>query len=46
MVTDEMQEAKDLKQTLNNAAGGALQNPLGKMAGNTADDTTSDFTGR
>lgn len=45
-IADLLQDVKDLKSTLSNTAGGALQNPLGKMAGNTADDATSDFTGR
>ncbi|KAF2171610.1 hypothetical protein M409DRAFT_63252 [Zasmidium cellare ATCC 36951] len=42
----DQEDVKDLKQTGSNAAGGALQNPLGKLAGNTADDATKDFTGR
>ena len=39
-------EAKDIQKGLSNALGGALQNPLGKEAGNTGDNLTSSFTGR
>lgn len=42
----EQEDVKDLKKGLSNAAGGALQNPLGKFAGQTGDDATRDFTGR
>ncbi|KAF2096621.1 hypothetical protein NA57DRAFT_58524 [Rhizodiscina lignyota] len=42
----DQQELKDLKKGISNAGGGALQNPLGKLAGDTADDATRDFTGR
>ncbi|KAH9826251.1 hypothetical protein Tdes44962_MAKER03635 [Teratosphaeria destructans] len=44
--TDDQREVKELKQGISNAVGGGLQNPLGKFAGNTADDATKDFTGR
>lgn len=40
------QDVKELKQGLGNAVGGGLQNPLGKQAGNTADDLTKPLTGR
>jgi len=43
---NDQKDVKDLKQGISNIAGGSLQNPLGKFAGNTADDTTKDFTGR
>ena len=39
-------ELKELKGGVSNAAGGALQNPLGKLAGDAADDATSPATGR
>ncbi|KAK5130054.1 hypothetical protein LTR08_002528 [Meristemomyces frigidus] len=42
----DQKDIQDLNKGLSNAAGGALQNPLGKFTGNTADDLTSGFTGR
>ncbi|CAK4031388.1 hypothetical protein B0A55_01704 [Lecanosticta acicola] len=42
----EQEDVKEFKKSLGNVAGGALQNPLGKTAGNTADDATKVFTGR
>ncbi|KAF2221659.1 hypothetical protein BDZ85DRAFT_274645 [Elsinoe ampelina] len=42
----DQQDVKDLKKGISNLAGGALQNPLGKQAGNTADRLTSPLTGR
>ncbi|EME43823.1 hypothetical protein DOTSEDRAFT_131088 [Dothistroma septosporum NZE10] len=42
----DQQELKDLKGGLSNAAGGALQNPLGKLAGDVADEGTRPATGR
>ncbi|KAK3625629.1 hypothetical protein LTR56_015398 [Elasticomyces elasticus] len=42
----DQQEIKDVQKGLGNLGGGALQNPLGKFAGNTADDATKGFTGR
>ncbi|TKA23023.1 hypothetical protein B0A50_07241 [Salinomyces thailandicus] len=42
----DQQDVKELKQSLSNVSGGALQNPLGKMTGDAADDATRDFTGR
>lgn len=39
-------ELKELKGGVSDAAGGALQNPLGKAAGNAADDATRPATGR
>lgn len=46
LIETRMQDVKELKKGLGNFAGGSLQNPLGKFAGNTADDATKDFTGR
>ncbi|GAB7332478.1 hypothetical protein MBLNU13_g04275t2 [Cladosporium sp. NU13] len=42
----DQKDVKELKTGVGNAAGGALQNPLGKFAGNTADDLTKPLTGR
>lgn len=42
----DQQELKDLKKGVSNLGGGALQNPLGKFAGDTADDASSPMTGR
>ncbi|KAK5120415.1 hypothetical protein LTR85_006354 [Meristemomyces frigidus] len=42
----DQEEVKELQKGLGNSLGGSLQNPLGKFAGNTADDATKDFTGR
>ncbi|KAF2723258.1 hypothetical protein K431DRAFT_344825 [Polychaeton citri CBS 116435] len=44
--TSDQKDVQDVKKGLANAVGGSLQNPLGKAAGNTADDATRDFTGR
>lgn len=35
-----------MKDGVGNALGGAMKNPLGKFAGNTADDATAPATGR
>ena len=42
----DQKELKDLKKGISNLGGGALQNPLGKMTGDAADDATKPFTGR
>ncbi|KAF2436540.1 hypothetical protein EJ08DRAFT_644875 [Tothia fuscella] len=42
----DQQDVKDLKSTLGNLGGGAVQNPLGDRGGDLADDLTSPFTGR
>lgn len=42
----DQQELEELKGGLSDAAGGALQNPLGKFAGDAADDATRPATGR
>ncbi|KAF4556059.1 Hypothetical protein D9617_2g060260 [Elsinoe fawcettii] len=42
----DQQDVKDLKKGISNVAGGALQNPLGKQAGETTDRLTSPLTGR
>jgi hypothetical protein len=42
----DQEDVKDLKSTLSNLGGGALQNPLGEKGGDLADDLTSPFTGR
>lgn len=42
----DQEDVKELKSGLSNLGGGALQNPLGKFAGDSADDATKDFTGR
>jgi hypothetical protein len=36
----------ELKSGVGNLVGGALQNPLGKQAGETSDSLTSPLTGR
>ena len=40
------QEINELRDGISNTAGGALQNPIGKLAGNTADDASRPVTGR
>ncbi|TKA82269.1 hypothetical protein B0A55_01704 [Friedmanniomyces simplex] len=42
----DQQDVKELQKGLGNVLGGGMQNPLGKFAGNSADDATKDFTGR
>lgn len=42
----DQKEVQELRDSVGNAAGGLLQNPLGKQAGNTADQLTGSFTGR
>lgn len=42
----DQKDIQELRDGLGNAAGGLLQNPLGKQAGNTADQLTGSFTGR
>jgi len=42
----DQKEINDLKSGVGNAAGGVLQNPLGKFAGNAGDEVTRPFTGR
>ncbi|KAF2231145.1 hypothetical protein EV356DRAFT_535718 [Viridothelium virens] len=42
----DQKDVKDLQKGLGNALGGALQNPLGKQAGDTGDKVTSPLTGR
>ncbi|KAI9692091.1 MAG: hypothetical protein M1820_009526 [Bogoriella megaspora] len=44
--TSDQQDVKDAQKGLGNALGGALNNPLGKEAGDTGDKLTSPFTGR
>ncbi|KAK4565259.1 hypothetical protein LTR86_003876 [Recurvomyces mirabilis] len=46
MPASDQKEVKEVQQGLGNLTGGALQNPLGKFAGNTGDNATKDFTGR
>lgn len=40
------QDVQDLKKGIGNALGGSLKNPLGKFAGDSADDATKPMTGR
>ncbi|KAK7064676.1 hypothetical protein R3P38DRAFT_3165697 [Favolaschia claudopus] len=42
----DQKDVKEIRQGVANLAGGALQNPLGKQAGDTADTLTSPLTGR
>lgn len=42
----DQQDIKDVKKGVSNLAGGSLNNPLGKFAGDSADDATRPFTGR
>ncbi|GAB7346331.1 hypothetical protein MBLNU457_5048t1 [Dothideomycetes sp. NU457] len=42
----DQKEVQELRDSVGNAAGGLLQNPLGKQAGETADQLTGSFTGR
>ncbi|KAL1637088.1 hypothetical protein SLS56_000744 [Neofusicoccum ribis] len=42
----DQENVKDLKKGLGNLAGGSVNNPLGKFAGDSADDATRPFTGR
>ncbi|KAL1651299.1 hypothetical protein SLS58_000638 [Diplodia intermedia] len=42
----DQKEVKDLKNGIANLAGGTVNNPLGKFAGDAADDATRPFTGR
>ncbi|KAF8213646.1 hypothetical protein K438DRAFT_1927790 [Mycena galopus ATCC 62051] len=43
---NDQKEVQEARQGVANLVGGTLQNPLGKHAGNTADELTSPFTGR
>ncbi|KAK5109810.1 hypothetical protein LTR62_006543 [Meristemomyces frigidus] len=42
----DQKEFNEVQDGLGKLGGGALQNPLGKFAGNAGDDVTKDFTGR
>ncbi|GAM85381.1 hypothetical protein ANO11243_033880 [Dothideomycetidae sp. 11243] len=42
----DQEDVKGLQKGLGNALGGTMQNPLGKFAGDTADDLTIPLTGR
>ncbi|KAJ6519321.1 hypothetical protein C8R45DRAFT_18126 [Mycena sanguinolenta] len=42
----DQKDVQEARQGVANLVGGTLQNPLGKHAGNVADDLTSPFTGR
>ncbi|KAL0257354.1 hypothetical protein SLS55_008165 [Diplodia seriata] len=42
----DQKEIKDFKNGVANLAGGTVNNPLGKFAGDAADDATRPFTGR
>lgn len=42
----DQEDVKEVRQGVANLTGGALQNPLGKNAGDAADSLTSPFTGR
>jgi len=42
----DQKNVKELQKGVGNAAGGLLQNPLGKEGGNVADKLTSPLTGR
>jgi hypothetical protein len=44
--SSDQEDIKNLKQGISNLAGGAMQNPLGEQAGETADRLTSPLTGR
>ncbi|CAN9311063.1 unnamed protein product [Alternaria alternata] len=44
--TSDQEDVKNLKQGISNLAGGAMQNPIGEQAGETADRLTSPLTGR
>ncbi|KJY01050.1 hypothetical protein TI39_contig305g00019 [Zymoseptoria brevis] len=46
MPESDQKELNDVKNTVSGVTGSALQNPLGDMAGETADDATKGFTGR
>ena len=42
----DQKDVKEVKKGLGNLAGGSLQNPVGKFAGDTADEATRPLTGR
>ncbi|KAF2729123.1 hypothetical protein EJ04DRAFT_516168 [Polyplosphaeria fusca] len=42
----DQENVKQFKKGLGNAVGGGLNNPLGEMGGEAADDLTKPFTGR
>ncbi|KAJ7481751.1 hypothetical protein FB451DRAFT_136571 [Mycena latifolia] len=42
----DQEDIQAFKKGLGDGAGGVLQNPLGKAAGDTGDDLTRPFTGR
>lgn len=42
----DQQDVKELKSTLGNIGGGAMQNPIGEGGGELADKITSPLTGR
>ncbi|KAK3117380.1 hypothetical protein LTR53_001294 [Teratosphaeriaceae sp. CCFEE 6253] len=46
MPASDQQDVKELQEGLGNFAGGGMQNPLGRFAGDSADDATQGFTGR
>lgn len=46
MPASDQEDVKNIRDGVGNLAGGSLNNPLGKMAGDAGDDITSPFTGR
>ncbi|KAL1303635.1 hypothetical protein AAFC00_006994 [Neodothiora populina] len=42
----DQKEVSDIRSGLGNAAGGLLQNPMGKAVGNAGDEATRPLTGR
>ncbi|KAM0712158.1 hypothetical protein Q7P37_011252 [Cladosporium fusiforme] len=42
----DQKDVREVKKGVGNLAGGAMQNPLGQFAGDTADNLTKPFTGR
>jgi len=44
--SSDQQDVKNLKKGISNLAGGAMQNPIGEQAGESADRLTSPLTGR
>ncbi|KAL1585460.1 hypothetical protein WHR41_05730 [Cladosporium halotolerans] len=42
----DQEDVREVKKGVGNAVGGALQNPLGGLAGDTADEVTKPLTGR